>query len=328
MEIIIRPGKNFFANIQIVFALTFLILGEIFLFGEKEPWVSWFYPVAWWSYIFLIDGIIFRLQGNSLILSRTRELGIMIPWSVSFWLFFELINLRLKNWHYINVVDNLSLRWIGYFISFGTVLPGIFETYEFLNCQRIFSNAKTRPLTISPRYFTGFYLIGIMGIVFPLTFPKYCFPLIWLALIFLLEPINYRYGSPSLLRDFEEGNFRRLLLLLTAGLICGFLWEFWNFWAKCKWAYTIPFFHKFKIFEMPLAGFLGFPPFAIEAFVFYNFISLFRFKRNWDKENYRRCPDKTIPPYLKVILIIGFLLFWGLCFHYLDLCTVKSFSSD
>ncbi|MCX8011878.1 MAG: hypothetical protein N3A64_01810, partial [Desulfobacterota bacterium] len=273
------------------------------------------------------DGIIFRFQGNSLILSRRWEWIIMIPWSVSFWLFFELINLRLENWHYINVMNNLALRWLDYFISFGTVLPGIFETYELLNFLEIFPKAKTRPLKIDQGYFLEFYLLGTTFILFPLIFPKYFFPFIWLALIFLLEPINYRYGSFSLLRNFEEGNFRPLVLLLTAGLICGFLWEFWNFWAKSKWIYTIPFFQQFKIFEMPLAGFLGFPPFAVEAFVFYNFISIFRFKRNWDKYNYLKSQNKKISIYLKAVLVISFLTFWALCFHYIDLHTVKSFSS-
>ena len=44
------------------------------------------------------------------------------------------------------------------------------------------------------------------------------------------------------------------------------VWELLNFWARCKWIYTVPFFDRLKLFEMPLLGFLGFPPLAVGAF--------------------------------------------------------------
>jgi len=39
-----------------------------------------------------------------------------------------------------------------------------------------------------------------------------------------------------------------------------------NFEARGKWIYTVPFFERLKLFEMPLLGFFGFPPFAVECF--------------------------------------------------------------
>jgi hypothetical protein len=313
-------------NIQIACGVILLAFAEIFMLQGVEPFASWFYPLAWWSYIFIIDGIIFRIQGNSLILSRRREFLVMIPWSVAFWLFFEMINLRTQNWYYINVIGNLWLRWVGYFISFATVLPGMFETYELLVCLNLYSKVKTRTMVFPKSWIPIFYLIGIIFLFLPLFFPRYCFPLIWLGVFFLLDPINYLHGSPSLMRDWEKGHFRRLLLLLTAGLICGFFWEFWNFWATSKWVYRVPFFEKFKIFEMPFAGFLGFPPFAVEAFVFYNFVSLFRFKRNWDKDGYLISPEKKLTKKALLVVAIIFLGFYVLAFHALDICTVKVYS--
>jgi hypothetical protein len=60
---------------------------------------------------------------------------------------------------------------------------------------------------------------------------------------------------------------------LVAGLVCGFLWEFWNYWATGKWQYVgVPVFPSVKLFEMPLVGYLGFPPFALEAFAMYHFV--------------------------------------------------------
>jgi hypothetical protein len=62
-------------------------------------------------------------------------------------------------------------------------------------------------------------------------------------------------------------------------LVCGVLWEFWNYWAIAKWTYTVPFFGNIKLFEMPVLGFLGFPPFAVECWAMYVFIRSFLIPR-------------------------------------------------
>ena len=50
------------------------------------------------------------------------------------------------------------------------------------------------------------------------------------------------------------------------------MWEFFNYWAISKWTYTVPYFGSVKIFEMPVLGFLGFPPFAVECWAIYIFV--------------------------------------------------------
>jgi hypothetical protein len=62
--------------------IVLLILSEILHLKKIEPFYSWFYFFAWWSYILTVDAIIYRLKENSLILSRTKEFFLMIPWSV------------------------------------------------------------------------------------------------------------------------------------------------------------------------------------------------------------------------------------------------------
>ena len=111
-----------------------------------------------------------------------------------------------------------------------------------------------------------------MFLLAALFIPRFCFPLVWVGFAFLIEPILYLRGGNSLLRDIEKGEPCRLLTLLTAGLVCGLLWELWNFWAQAKWIYTVPFFEEGKLFEMPLLGFLGFPPFAVSAYAMYRII--------------------------------------------------------
>jgi hypothetical protein len=97
-------------------------------------------------------------------------------------------------------------------------------------------------------------------------------PFVWLAYVFLLDPLNALAGRPSVVSDLSGGNWRRPVSLLAAGGFCGILWEFWNYWALTKWTYTVPYFGHFKIFEMPVLGYLGFPPFAIECWATYVFV--------------------------------------------------------
>jgi hypothetical protein len=109
--------------------------------------------------------------------------------------------------------------------------------------------------------------------VWPLIFPSvWLAPIIWLSFILLLDPLNALRGWPSIVGDLARGDWRRLSSLLGAGLVCGFLWEFFNYWALSKWTYTVPYFGNIKIFEMPVLGFLGFPPFAIECWAMYIFV--------------------------------------------------------
>jgi len=313
-----------------IIGILLLILSEILLFKKIDPFYSFFYCFAWWSYILTIDGFIYYLKGNSLLLNRTREFFLMIPWSIFIWLIFEAANLSLENWYYINLPPSIVERWAGYAIAYGTVLPGLFETTELL--ETITLKPPHHPLPLPQeekgRMRSGhpfLILLGILSLILSVVIPKYFFPLIWVGFIFLLEPFNYRYGTGSLLRDLEAGKPGKICLLLIAGLICGFLWEFWNFWARSKWVYTVPFFDEMKGFEMPFLGFLGFPPFAVQAYVMYHFISLFRFGRGWEVETCKLHSEKRTRPLTIILTTILLISFSILIFTAIDFKTVDSF---
>ena len=308
-----------------IFGIVLLLVSEIFLFRKVDPFYSWFYCFAWWSYILIIDSIIYRLKGNSLILSRTREFFLMVPWSILIWLIFEAANLSLENWYYINLPHSGLERWLGYAVAYGTVLPGIFETTELLETLGLSKNLKIKKTVISSGGHSVLILLGTFCLVVSILIPEYFFPLIWVGFIFLLEPFIYRFGGKSLLKDLQEGNPKKIYCLLVAGLICGFLWEFWNFWALSKWVYIVPFFEEVKGFEMPFLGFLGFPPFAIQAYVMVNFISLFRFGRGWEESTYRLYSDKKTRPFTIVLAAILIGSFYVLIFRVIDYKTVDSY---
>ncbi len=98
-----------------------------------------------------------------------------------------------------------------------------------------------------------------------------------MAFIFLLEPLIYRRPEVrSLLREAGQGVWTRWVSLGLGGLLCGLIWESLNALSTARWVYIFPLFQNWKLFEMPLPGFLGFIPFAWEASAMYAFWLLAR----------------------------------------------------
>jgi hypothetical protein len=251
----------------ILFCLAAVMLGQ-----GREPFATYFYSFAWWSYILVADALVYGMRGESLIVNRTRTFLLMIPLSIFCWCIFEGFNFRLANWHYITLPPQAWQRWIGYAVAYGTVLPGLCETAHLFKEARLFRSVSCKKWRPASRSLRLMIAVGGISLLSSLLFPRYCFPLVWIGFALLLEPMLYRSGGDSLLLDIEKGELTRLLTLLAGGLVCGLLWELWNFWAQAKWIYTVPFFEGGKLFEMPLLGFLGFPPFAVSAYAMYRML--------------------------------------------------------
>ena len=260
------------------FGLLLLLVSEYCLIQKIEPFFTWFYCFAWWSYILLADNLLLKLRGRSLLTTRRHELLHMIPLSIFIWLIFEAYNFVIRNWSYNVAPMQTWQRWLGYALSFATVLPGIFITADLVEllfghadssaaseCEFLSSKQSTEPSFL-------FIAIGLVLTVAPLIWPRYFFQAVWIGPIFLLDPLIERARIRSLSLSIFLKNRKRIWSLLLGGLLCGLLWEFWNFWAGAKWNYTVPYFGKWKAFEMPLFGFLGFPPFALECWILYHLL--------------------------------------------------------
>ena len=160
----------------------------------------WFFPLAWWPYILIVDGLVYRRKRTSLLTRHPREFFLLLPWSVCFWLVFELFNVFLNNWHYVLVPENMLLRWAGYAVCYATVLPGLFETMELLDAYGLFNRSRIRPISDSTNWYAPFTIIGLFFLVLPFVWPQFFFPLVWGSFTFLLEPLNHRLGLRSLMR--------------------------------------------------------------------------------------------------------------------------------
>jgi hypothetical protein len=237
-----------------------------------EPFLSWYYQWAWWSYILAADALNRRLAGRSLLRDEPCRFLWLAGVSVALWTFFEALNLRLGNWYYVMDHPLRPVRWAGGAVAFATVLPALFETEALLRHLGVLRHVPVARLRWSRPRTIGSVAAGVACFALPLVWPDRFFPLTWASFIFLLEPWNRLHAPASRLRELEQGEAAPALRWLLAGLACGALWETCNYWARVKWVYTVPGFESLKLFEMPLAGFLGFPPFALECAAIVGFL--------------------------------------------------------
>lgn len=263
--------------------ILIIILSEINFFLKIEPFASWYFPIIWVGYILTVDSLVYKLKGSSLISNRFQEFLGMVIISMLFWWIFEFINIGVRNWNYIDLgginnpgrYQNLLAS-----LSFATVLPAFFETVELIRSIHLFDHKKLhKKHKITKRFLHIMMGLGIICFFAPLLLPSFAFPLVWLSFFLILDPINYLHKQPSIISHLKDRNLTIPLSLLLAGIIMGFFWEFWNFYAVPKWTYDIPFLSSFKVFEMPIPGYLGYFPFAFELYAMYFFVrSLFLHK--------------------------------------------------
>jgi hypothetical protein len=262
---------KYLSNIEVILALAGWAIGLWGIITGEAAILQYLYFFAWYPYIAFLDGILGRVRGKSWLLTPPRHFLKLFFWSTTIWLIFEAFNLVLKNWGYVGVEPVIWVRWGGYALAFATVLPGVLLTAEVMEALGAFPGATARPCNPGPWQPVSL-LVGMAFLILPLVFPRHAFPLIWGAFFFLLDPFCYMLGGESLMARWFQGERRQHLCLLAAGLVCGLWWEAWNYCAVTKWVYTLPVLGFAKVFEMPLLGYLGFPPFALEAAVMYNFL--------------------------------------------------------
>jgi len=72
-------------------------------------------------------------------------------------------------------------------------------------------------------------------------------------------------GEFHVFSDTVKGDWVFVVSSAMAALLCGCFWEMWNYYSLAKWEYSVPFVHRFKIFEMPILGYAGYIPFGLEC---------------------------------------------------------------
>jgi hypothetical protein len=259
-----------------------VVAAEVLLLTGHPVVARWFTPIVWTGYVLLIDAVVARLTGRSYVTTDREELVWVALASIACWWLFEWYNAprfwrggaeRIGLWwQYHGLEPDPWVRRLGYDWAFATIFPALFLTAGALRAS-IFGGLRVRPWRPSPAVLTASILIGAVTAVLPLVIVSaWLVPLVWTSWMLLLEPLNYRAERPSWLGDLARGDASTLAALLASGLVCGVLWEFWNYWAATRWTYTVPYLPGVKVFEMPVLGYLGFPPFALECYAMYHWM--------------------------------------------------------
>jgi len=229
-------------------------------------WRRHVFTPLWLGYILIMNGLVVRRRGRSLLTHRSAWFLVLFPASAGFWWLYEYLNQFAGNWHYVGIVARSD--W-DYFLQatlpFSTVLPAVASTWDWLrqfpriDAMRL-PPLKARPVIAWPAL--GASLAALAGIG---VWPDALFSMLWLAPLALLAGLQRIALGETIFSPLARGDWRPVLQPALAALICGVLWELWNFGSLAQWHYSLPYVQRFHVFEMPLLGYAGYLPFGIEC---------------------------------------------------------------
>lgn len=237
--------------------------------GLRTHWG--FFPL-WLGFVLTIDALTLYRKGSSLFSRNKKMYLLLFLLSAPAWWLFELFNSVTNNWHYDGKEFFSDFEYaLLATLSFSTVMPAVFGAAEFAGTFKWIENLKPGPAVKPDK--NNILLFAVTGLIFLfllLSMPQYFYPLIWLTLFFLIEPLNVFLKNNSILDFTAKRDWRVVISLWIGCLICAFFWEMWNYYSYPKWKYDLPGLNYLHIFEMPAAGYLGYLPFSLELYAIYN----------------------------------------------------------
>lgn len=240
--------------------------------------LDWFAPLQqhtfiplWLGLIIVVNALCYRRHGRCMLINRTGYFLFLFPASAAFWWFFEYLNRFVQNWHYTGVHYQALEYFLHATLSFSTVLPAVLGAREWIANMTWVEQGfkKFMPLQISHHRLVAGAVLGMSGagLAGIGVWPDYLFALLWISPLLIIVSLQVLLGERHVLSDIAVGDWRRVVSAAAAALFCGVFWEMWNYWSLAKWQYSVPFVHRFQIFEMPLLGYAGYLPFGLECLV-------------------------------------------------------------
>jgi hypothetical protein len=252
--------------VQLALGAALIAVGWGATLAGLEPLSFYWFQIVWSGWILAADAAVLARTGRSLLHGRPGRVLALFALSAAFWWGFEIVNWHLGNWIYLGSerfepVARVILKTL----AFSTVLAAVAETRDLL---WVLTRRRPDPATVlarsdgrtGARWMVG---LGVAGAVALWLFPRQAFPLVWVSPMLILDGIAHLRGRPSALGHVLSGQGGRVLFVALAGLATGLLWELWNWGADPHWQYRVPYVGAPKLFEMPLAGYLGYLPFAL-----------------------------------------------------------------
>ena len=242
--------------------------------SDWEPYRFYTFFPLWLGYTLLVDGSTAARFGTSLLERNRGAFVVLFFISAPAWWIFELLNIRLANWNYLLPVD---YSWLAHHalasLAFSTVIPAVFCTSELVRATLVRGPVRWIRLVPNRSGLIAIVVSGAVALLLTQLFPTFFFPLVWLGLFFIFDPINRLAGRPSIAAQVGESRWDTVVVLAIATVWCGFLWEMWNSRAMPKWTYELPAAEWFRVFEMPILGFSGYIPFGLELYALYRLVA-------------------------------------------------------
>ena len=252
------------------FALATLAVSW-FLAWTRLPWVGqlqrYFFIPLWFAYIGVANALCAHRSGTCPMRQEPLFFAALFPLSAVFWWFFEYLNQFVQNWCYTGVEYGPVAYSVHASVSFSTVLPAVYTTWWWLSglgwLERRFSGLPSLRRFAAPTWRWPLFLLSCAGLIGVGLRPAELSPLLWIAPLLILTSLRHIAGRRTLFTAMVEGDWRPVLTAAMAALVCGFLWEMWNYCSLAKWKYSIPYVHRFQLFEMPVLGYMGYLPFGL-----------------------------------------------------------------
>jgi hypothetical protein len=254
--------------IGVAAALVFWVLA-----WTRFSWFEAFQPHTftplWLSYIVVINAMTYRRRGTCMMLDRPGFFLALFPFSALFWWFFEYLNRFVQNWLYVGIHFSPGAYFWFATLSFSTVLPAVLGTREWISgssfIQQGFKDFVRVRIPCPKAVAAGVLMASGAGLAGVGVWPDLLFPLLWLSPLLIIVSMQVIRGEPSMMDKLSVGDWRTFAAAATAALMCGGFWEMWNYYSLAKWTYSVPYVHKYTIFEMPVLGFAGYLPFGLEC---------------------------------------------------------------
>ncbi len=246
-----------------------------FLAWTRFEWFAGLQPHTftplWLAFIVVINALSYRHNGHCMMLDRPLYFLVLFPVSSAFWWFFEYLNRFVQNWYYIGPEFSAWEYFWYATLPFSTVLPAVLSMRDWISSTRwiqtIFINYKSIQLP-HPKAFAALVLAAsAAGLALIGVWPNIFFSLLWVSPLLIIISLQTLMGEAHILGRLATGDWTGVVAASLAAVICGGFWEMWNYFSLAKWEYSIPFVHRYQIFEMPLLGYAGYLPFGLECAV-------------------------------------------------------------
>lgn len=256
--------------------LSIATISTVLTFFHLEPVATYHSAIVWSGYILFADAMAFLLRGESFLCTYRGGLPYLLFIAFPIYAVFEVYNTLTLGWEYHYATSHPLWRFILFSWGWIQVVPSLVVTAWWLDTFKLFQNDEHPAITITSGLVMFIAALGFVMIVTPFMVERetmvglspplgsllyYSFMFIGPACVF--DTINYWRGKRSFLRDLEGGHWEPLLTFSVTGVVCGFLWEGWNYPATGRWIYPLLPFPEYKAFELPLPFYLYYMPFTI-----------------------------------------------------------------